>query len=73
VSSPSIEFQKTTGILKFRYLSLYLGMETVSCRLDKDEKKEKEKVGPLFSSFNALPANLDKKKLLWFVPPDEIC
>ena len=52
-------------IVQFCYLRLYLSIETVSFRLTQrmarmDVDKKVEKVGPTFSSSNAMPAKLTK-------------
>ena len=64
-------------MVQFCYLRLYLGIETVSfCLLIRMARMDMEwnlkKLGYFFSSCNATPENI-AKKLLWSVPPDEIC
>ena len=65
-------------MVQFCHVSLYLGIEIVSCcllqRMDKDQHGLKlEKVGPTFSSSfkNTMPTKIAKKSLL--VVRVEIC
>ena len=58
---------------------MYLGIETVSCRLlqrmaGKDMDWNLEKLGQPFQSFNTMPANIIQKCIMVkLVLPNEIC
>ena len=63
-------------MVQFCYLRLYLGIETVSCRLlirmaRMHMEWNLKKLGYFFSTFVATPVNI-AKKVLWLVLPDEI-
>ena len=73
----SIEFQNNGPVLLLKTISRHWNCFLLSVATDGKDghglKLENWKaVWPTFSSFNAMPAK-STKKLLWFLPSDEIC